>query len=617
MKGIKELSWQTWLYFAGAVATLIVPFVTGGYGLFVGALVLIHIIIAVSYNFLLGYAGQFSLGHVALYGMGAYGTGAAVVHFGLPYGISIGLGAIFAGAVGTLVALPALRLRVFYLAIATLALTMLAHWVFMHGGSITGGGSGLRAGRPDFSWVNLSSDFGAYFVVWFATILVLIFSYRAVASPSGRQMLCLGEREFIAASLGINVFVLKLKLFITTGIMAGLAGGLNISIMGIADPETFYIVNLILFFMFVAIGGFGIILGSVAGAVGVTLLWEGLRVFEGLHEIALGFFLLLSMVLLPRGVVGALADRFPKWRERRHDDRALTAVLSRDAYSPFSPEGGSSGSTDVNEKNSGTVGAAVVSNEASVPAVSIRGVNKSFGGITAIRDLDIEIPAGKVHGVIGPNGSGKSTLINLISGLETADSGVLSVFGRPAAEIPVQSMAANGIVRTFQEVQIVHKLSVLENVLLGVDARFPSSPADTLIRTRRFAMEEQHRIQRSLWAMDFVGISHLATNQGEELSGGQMRLVEIARAVASEPKMILFDEPAAGLALDRIDALKDLIVRINQDLNVTVVLVEHVLNLVLDVSDEVTVLHGGSRLFNGSPAAARGDENVRKAYFGD
>lgn len=595
------------LIVVAAIGALMVPFLVGSYGIYIVSLMMLHVILAVSYNFLIGYANQFSLGHVAIYGMGAYGTGIAITQFNLPYVLAIPVGALTATVGGMLVALPALRLRVFYLAIATLALTMMFHWILIHGGTITGGGSGLRPGRPDFSFIGVSADIGGYYIIWALTVLLIFLSYRIVASPVGRRWLCLGAREHIAEALGISVYRTKVEVFASTGLIAGLAGSMSVVLLGFADPMTFYIINLILFFMFVIVGGRGYIVGGFIGAVTLTGLWEGLRVFEGLHEIALGMVLLITVVLMPDGISGALARRYDSWREQRHlhhEPDSLTDGIRG---------GGASLFTQTASVADGGPASVMTDNQ---PALQIDGLCKAFGGVRAVNELTLSFKQGQVHGVIGPNGSGKSTLLNLISGVERSDAGRIVILGQDVTDLAASARTRLGVSRTFQECQLVPNLSVLENVLLGSDYARTGNAVGSILANATFRAEERFAVERARWALDFVTMSHLENHRGGDLSGGQMRLVEIARAIVGGAPIILLDEPAAGLSLNRIDDLAVLIQKMKLELGITVILVEHVLNLVLGISDDVAVMNAGELLFRGTSQEARNNDQVRKAYLG-
>ncbi len=250
-------------------------------------------------------------------------------------------------------------------------------------------------------------------------------------------------------------------------------------------------------------------------------------------------------------------------------------------------------------------------------ALALEGVSIRFGGIRALEDVSCRVPAGQLRGIIGPNGSGKTTLLNVISRIHPVTEGAIRLFGDDVTRWPNHAVARHGVMRTYQRAALVDQLTVLENVMLGLHATRRQSLLDIAFRTPRFRRLERESVDRARETLEFVGIEHLADRRGDELSGGQMRLVEIARAIVPRPRVLLLDEPAAGLSLVRIDEIADLIRRINEELGATVVLVEHVLNLVMSLCERISVLVSGQLLVeSGSPSEVQEDPRVREAYLG-
>jgi ABC-type branched-subunit amino acid transport system ATPase component len=249
-------------------------------------------------------------------------------------------------------------------------------------------------------------------------------------------------------------------------------------------------------------------------------------------------------------------------------------------------------------------------------SIELSGVSVRFGGIHALDNVSLAVPPRQIRGIIGPNGSGKSTLVNVASRVVDPAAGTVRLDGKDITGFPTHAASRLGIVRTFQRVELVGQLSVLENVMLGAAGEPTPGVTALALRLPFVRARECELVERAQSALAFVGIERLANQRGNELSGGQMRLVEFARAIMARPRILLLDEPAAGLSLPRIDRVRDLILKINNDLGVTVILVEHVLNLVMTLSQQVSVLVSGKLLCEGTPEAIRADARVREAYLG-
>jgi len=572
-------------------------FVANEYQLHVMTIVMINVLLAISLNWVMGYLGQLTLANAAVFGIGAYTAAILLSRWAVPFPIAMIASALTGAAVNALVTLPALRLKGFFLAIATLTFGVFAHWIFLHGGSITAGASGLAFPRPSFSALGMKDETGMFLLSLMTLAATLWWTSRLVASSFGRRSLCISEQEIIAPTLGIDVMRHKLKVFLVSGTIAGGAGALFAGLLGLVDPDSFNFGQMILQFMMVVLGGPGSIVGSIVGAVMVTGLTESLRAFKGLHEIALGATLLAVILFAPRGLYRLFSSRWPALAEARSGGSALRGMGDSQtmASTDSAPTRPAPSATDA-------------------PAIRVHEVRKQFGGLQAIDSVSFEVKQGSVHGLIGPNGSGKSTMLNLITRITPLDAGRIEMFGEDVSALPAYRTAAIGVGRTFQNLQLVGELTVLENVMLGADAGMQRDTADAAVSSLKAREDLSSRI--ALQALEFVGMADFAFRKGTELSGGQMRLAEIARALATRPRILLLDEPAAGLSLNRIDTVRSLILKINRELGVTIVLVEHVLNLVLEVSDHVTVLSAGKVLASGTPDQIRSDTEVQSAYLG-
>lgn len=580
-----------------AVAFLFTAFLVNEYHLHVMTIMLINVLLAISLNWVVGYLGQLTLANAAIFGFGAYTSAILISRWDLFYPVAV-IGSILIGSlVSALISLPVLRLKGFFLAIATMTFGVFSHWLFVHGGSITAGASGLSFQRPNFENFGIDNSMGLFISALIITISTVILTSRLVASSFGRNSLCIAEQELIAPILGIDVARHKLKVFLVSGGIAGGAGAIFAGLLGLVDPEAFNLVQMITQFMMVVLGGLGSILGSIFGAALVTGLIEGLRAFKGFHEIAMGAMLLMVILFAPKGIYRFIAKGRPEWIESR---------FGGDAFKKLEVK-------SLGKSNIPTVTQGKILSECK-NAISVENARKHFGGLNAVDDVSFVVREGSIHGLIGPNGSGKSTMLNLISRSQPLSGGRIQILDTDISCVPAHSVSGMGVARTFQNLQLVTELTVLENVMLGAVSGLTIK--DNRAVSKSLKKFESEAAAISMQSLVFVGMEGFAFRRGNELSGGQMRLVEIARALAARPRILLLDEPAAGLSLNRIDTVKSLILRINRELGVTVLLVEHVLNLVLEVSEKITVLNAGKLLAEGSPTDIRNNPVVREAYLG-
>lgn len=568
-----------------------VPIITSGtYYTFLGIIVFIYSIVAIGLNILSGYAGQFSLGHAAFMAMGAYTTALltkalATISFFAQTGLHILLGVIcgtiVAALSGIVLAVPALRVRGPYLAMVTIAFGWVIWKILQEWVPVTGGDLGISSiPKPQIGDLRLETR-SFYYVVLVLFLVVLALQVRFVGSQFGLRIRAIKHSEIAVASVGIDVYRLKVIVFVISAAFAGFGGTLFAHQQNYISPDNFQFFSSVFFLLAVLFGGAGTILGPVIGAAVLMLLPEMLHDFDKYRLIVYACLILLTLYFLPNGVMGL-----------------VTRAKSRDA-----------------KDMQGDEETAVALPAVSGAQLQIEKVSRAFGGLIALSDVSVRVAAGSIHALIGPNGAGKTTLINIVSGMYRADSGHINVDGRVARITSMHMAAQQGIVRTFQTLKLFGSMTVIEHVMVGMARHSRAGLWDALISSRSGKEENRRLLSQAKALLRLLGIPHLAHTPATALSYGHRRLVEIARALAVEPRVLLLDEPAAGLVAEEIRALA-LVIRKLKSLGMTILLVEHHMDLVLAVSDRITVLDHGAVIADGDPIDIRRNERVIAAYLG-
>jgi ABC-type branched-subunit amino acid transport system ATPase component/ABC-type branched-subunit amino acid transport system permease subunit len=571
------------LWTALALAAAAVPLLSANtYYLYLAMSTAILVVIACGVNVLAGLSGQISLGHAGFYAIGAYAGALGAVRGGLSVWTALPLSVAVTAAVGAVLALAALRLSGPYLAMVTIAFGIIVEGALVEWVALTGGPGGLfNIPKPALFGVTLPLA-RYYWVVVLAAAVALWATRNLSASAWGRAFIAVKDSELAAESLGVSVYRVRTTAFTISAAFAGAGGCLFAFLNGYLSPDSFTLQTSILFLLVVLFGGLGALAGPVVGAVALVALPEILRDLLEYRLILYGSLLLVSVYFLPRGVVGAV------WP-------ATTAASAPPLPAP----------PDVRP----AVRAAAAPGGVILESV---GVSKSFGGVRALSDVSFTVERATIHSLIGPNGAGKTTLVNVWSGFYRPDAGVVELAGERISGWSPTAVARRGLVRTFQTPQLFEELSVLDNVLVGASAqRLGSSPAALLGLSRVDAGARDVGVA----ALAETGLDARARTRAGALALGDRRRLEIARALAAGATVLLLDEPAAGLSAAEIEALDTLLARLKAR-GTTIVLVEHHVDLVMAISDRVTVLDEGRVIADGPPATVQRDAAVVRAYLG-
>jgi branched-chain amino acid transport system ATP-binding protein len=550
-----------------------------GYELYIIALVGLTTIVGVGLNVLLGMTGQISLGHAAFYAIGAYVVGILTTRLDLTFWTALPLAGIIAGVAGVLLAIPALRVRGPYLAMVTIAFGFVVEQGSAEWDGLTGGWNGLL-GIPMPSLLGfVFAEREMAFLVLGLTILSLCLYARLSASPWGKAMRAVRDSEIASQSIGLDPTLIRATAFAISAIVAGTAGGMFASLASFISPESFPFFQSILFLLVVMIGGADRLLGPLVGALVVVLLPEILSFLAQYRLLFVGLLLLLVLRLAPGGLVGLATELI---KERRF---GATAAPRRDVMAYL--RAGSTGRS-----------------------LSASDLCANFGGVRAVNNLSFDARPGEITSIIGPNGAGKSTVLNLMCGFNRPDTGIVRLGERDITRMASHSIARQGIARTYQTTQLFASMTVLDNVLIAL--RRGRLGAVALFSRGR---DLDHReLAESLLA--FVGYRGPLEQQAGALPHVDKRLVELARALATEPSVLALDEPAAGLDPGDTARIGDILRKVART-GITVILVEHDMNLVMTVSDRVIVLDAGAKITEGPPAQIAADPRVLKAYLGD
>ena len=603
--------------------------------------------LALGLNIVVGFAGLLDLGYAAFFAIGAYAYGVAsswqvqpawsgfweplqwldlvsrfhtaggdVVHFQVSFWLMLPVAAAIAAFFGVLFGAPTLRLKGDYLAIVTLGFGEIVPIVARNTPSITNGAMGLNGvAAPRLFGYDFGVDATPYYYVGLALVAFLILtSQRLKDLRIGRAWMAIREDEIAAAAMGVDRVRFKLLAFAIGAAFAGATGTFYVAKLQTATPEMFMFPVSVMILVMIVFGGIGSVWGVVVGALVLQILqsWFLEDLSQWLHalgrlvniewlqhvelassiELIFGFILVLMMLYRREGLIPATRRVAPLSLDEQ------TAQIGRGGFDVLPAMAASSRS-------------------ASGPLLEVSDLTVRFGGLVALRSVELSVPAQTVVALIGPNGSGKSTLFNVVTGVVPADRGSIRFAGEEIGRLRPHAILERGIARTFQNIRLFPNLTVLENVMIGMHARLDTGPVGALLRLPANRREEAAAREHARDILSLFGNRLLprADHLAASLSYANRRRTEIARALATQSKLLLLDEPTAGMNPAETLELADQIQSLNRN-GLTILLIEHKLDVVAMLADQVIVLDHGEKIAEGPPQAVRRDEEVIRAYLG-
>src|SRR3954469_820989 len=543
-------------------------------------LVLIWATMGLGWNMLSGYSGMISFGHAAFFGLGAYTVTIAFVKFGITPWLGIPLGAIVGVIAGVLIGVPTFRLRGHYFALAMLAYPLAMLYVFEWLGYQE---VSLPMKRENPIAFMQFSDQRSYMVIsMIAMVACMIISMHVERSRFGRSLLAIKQNLPAAEAAGIDAARWRMYAMMLSAAMAAMAGGIYAIILLVVTPQSVFGALTSAQALIVALfGGVGIFWGPVIGAAILIPLAETLHaelghILPGIQGVVYGVAIIVIILVAPEGIYWKVRDRFARRATAAPAETqpSIARVLAPDT-APRPAFG--------------------------APLLELHNVSRAFGGLKAVDEVMLSVPQGMIYGIIGPNGAGKTTLFNVLNGFLAADQGSMRFAGREIGGLKPHEVCARGVGRTFQVVRAFPRMTVLENVVIGA---FVGSSTD----------DEANQL-----AMDALQRVGMADAQAHMLAGGlttkQLRLMELARALAPKPKLLLLDETLAGLGQNKLADVLPVIRQVNRE-GVTIVIIEHTMHAMVKLADHFSVLDHGRLIASGPPAEVTKDSAVIEAYLG-
>ena len=567
----------------------------GSYPQYVIAIAAVSMLVGIALVVLVGLARCITLASGSIMAIGAYAATLAVLDLGVPYVLAVLL-AIFAGAAsGWLIALPGTRFRGHNLAMVTLVFQSVCIILIRQSTWLTGGAEGIHVPPPDiFGW-KIANDADFLIIIGILAALMTLAVAVVVRGPFGKNLQAAAGNEIAAEAFGISVRGYLTAAFIVSSVAIAFAGALAAPRIRILDPDSFGVLPSIFMLAYPIVGGMYSIWGGLIGGGGLRILPELLRPVADYQELFFATLVILVVMYFPGGLT-ELVRRGARLVVKPDRQRGSVATVSTSRIDAVAP---------------------AVKPQRGEPLLLVEAVDKHFDALHAVNSASLMVPGGGIHGLIGPNGAGKTSLFNIISGFLEADGGSVEFAGKSLLKLRARDRIHLGITRTFQHVAIFGQLSCIDNVIIGRGSNAVihamTASLDHLVTgpLTRLARHE------ALAVIEAVGLAGKAQSPAGALSLGDQRRLEIARAIVSNPRLILLDEPVSGLSEAEAEELRLLLLHINAERNVAMLVVEHNIPFVAKLCRTMSVMGAGSIVADGEPAKVISIPTVRQLYFGE
>ena len=574
------------------IVLLVLPQVSGLYYVRMLSILFIYIMLGIGLNIAMGYCGMRHFAAAAFFACGAYGSAVSIVTWNVPFFVSLLIGIVVACLVSLVLSLSAIKVKNHYLALVSMGILIIVELILINWLSVTRGPEGFFVPR----WIIFGiapNPIGRYYILFVFALLCFIFQHNIVKSHWGRDLRAIANNEIAAGGMGINYRSYRIYAMFLSAALSGVAGAVFANFSGFISPDSFTFNFTVFVLLIVILGGPGTLIGPVIGAAVVTLLPELFNAAPDLRQIVYGVLLIFVVQVLPRGIAGTIKRRF-----HEIDDNT------------YVKPGEKVGTEDITSRYTASV------SRKGDNILSVKGLTRQFGGLTAVDKLDMEIRRGSIHSLIGPNGAGKTTSVNMITGVDTPTAGTVIYNGEDITGLSMWNLARKGISRTYQHVQLFNDLSVIDNVAVGTRLRYKYNFFHSVFHSPFMRKKERDLYHEALEYLSLFGIESKMNDEPESLSAGQQKLLEVARAHCMKPELLVLDEPCAGLTETEILDFSNLVKSI-RDTGISILLIEHHMSFVMDISDDITVLDYGKKIAEGVPADIVKNPIVRKAYLGD